>query len=304
MKHVMNRFVRGTALSCLILLTLCVNAPAQSISVSVPVIMLNEQSWSADIRVKNLSPAPVSIISAIAFTVVRSDADGRVYLDSAETWEEMSRSCAAWLKISPRELILPASSWRTLRVSIASPGSLSEGEFWGSLIIRSASGGHVETAARTDTSIIPPPIDNGELSIPIVVRKGTVRTGMEIRGITAIQQGTVAAASRDSAWNNVGTTILVDARRLGNGAYRGTMMASIRREDRTEVATSRRQFSLFWDRRLRFDFPRLKDGLYVLALESRTETQADDPELPLPSPPVHKDVRIHVHGSDVRVIGF
>lgn len=283
----------------LLLLALCTITNAQLVSVSQSALMLNDSLWSIDLKVKNLTSRPLSVISGVAFRIVRSDADGHLYLDSAETWEEMGHSCAAWMKVSPRELMLPARSWRTLRVAVNSPYSLSDGEFWCNLVIKGQPDGELHADARPDstaTELAP----TSELSIPIVVRKGTVATGMEIGKITAHQRIPQVAGSRnDTAWN--GAIVLVDTRRLGNGAYRGTMLASIRKPDGTEVAASRRSYSLFWDRRLRLEFPRLKDGSYTLSLESRTETDPDDPELPIPAPTVHKSVHLRVKGAVVEI---
>lgn len=296
----MNRLVPGlTLISLLLLLTLCTAANAQLVSVSQSPVMLNDSMWSIDLRVKNLTSRPLSVISGVAFRIIRSDDDGHLYLDSAITWEEMGHSCAAWMKVSPRELILPARSWRTLRVAVNSPSSLSDGEFWCNLVIRGQPDGELQADARQDSTVTGL-ATTGELSIPIVVRKGAVATGMEIEKITAHQRIPQVSGSRnDTVWN--GAIVLVDTRRLGNGAYRGTMLASIRKPDGTEVAASTRTYSLFWDRRLRLEFPRLKDGSYVLSLESRTETDDDDAEQPILAPAVHKDVHLRVEGTLVEV---
>lgn len=300
----MNRFAHGSTFFPFLLLALCSAMQGQIISVSPTPLTLNEQSWTVEVKVKNLTPHPVQVSSGVISHVVRSDANGHMYMDSAATWDEMARSCAAWLKISPRGLMLPPNSWRTLRVSIATPHSLSNGEFWGSLVLRGETTGQV--LATADSAFRHAHVATAsDLTIPIVVRKGEVESGLSLGTVTALLQNnhnSKTSRGTDTVWGENSTIVLVNAKRLGNGAYRGTIMASIRRDDGTEVASSRRRYSLLWDRTLRLEFPRIKDGSYVLALESHTEDEEGNPTTPILPSPVTKNVRLVVHGEDVRVM--
>ncbi len=293
----MKRTIPG---AMLLLLLSHATATAQLVSTTPITLELDEQNWLIEMQVKNLAPRPAIVTASVIFQVLRSDSDGNTYVDSAMTWEEMSRSCAAWLKVAPRELLLPANSRRTLRVEVPFPAFLSNGEFWGTLVL-SSDGGEIVTIASADTlSSFTTSSKTQDLLIPIVVRKGAVHTGVAFGEIVARQRGTKAQKPAGPP-GGYSTLVLVDAKRLGNGAYRGTLTASVRRESGSEIAISEQHYSLPWDRRLQMEFPRLQDGVYILELISRSDPQKDAPyEAPIP-PIVERSVRLIVQGDGIMV---
>ncbi len=294
MKHI----ILGAVL--LLLPLISVSTRAQLVSTTPNVVELTEGRWAVDLKVKNLASRPARVQVGVVSRVIRSDAYGNLYPDSAATWDEMSRSCAAWLKVAPRELTLPANSWRTLRVEISSPGSLSSGEFWGNLVLTSDAGGNGIIASTDSSTTFASIQESRDLSVPIMVRKGEVTSGLELGAILAIPRMKGAPAGLHA--REQGTVVLIDARRLGNGAYRGTLTAMIRRENGSEVATNVRNYSLLWDRRLRLEFPQLKNGSYILEVAACAQPQGPNQGEAIAPPLVKRNVRLMVSGERIEVV--
>jgi hypothetical protein len=140
------------------------------------------------------------------------------------------------------------------------------------------------------------------LGVPVSVRKGTVGTGIEIGDARAVcDTAGIKGALGNIIPGDSGVVVIVDTRRTGDSAYRGTMYASVTRDDGSEVAKGEKKFSNLRDLRIRVKLPRIADGSYRLALESKSETNGSTAEAIIPAPPVQKVYRLQVTGATARL---
>jgi len=275
---------------------------AQLISVAPMRVVINSGERSTEVMVKNTSSEPVQVTTDLAFKAVRSDANGNTYLDSNMTAEEKQKSCDSWLKVFPKKFTLEPNSSRTVRVVAMPSDGTPDGEYWSRLILSSQRVQSSRALSATDTA-------NGisaqvnmiaSLGVPVSVRKGSLETGIEIGDIRAIcDTAGIKGAMGNIIPNDSGVVMIVAAKRTGNTAYRGTMTATVTRPDGSVVATSDKKFSALWDMRLRVKLPRITDGSYLVALESKTESNGSTAEAIVPAPPVKKTYRMQVSGLNV-----
>lgn len=280
---------------------------AQLISVAPMRILINSGERSTEVMVKNTSSEPVQVSTDLGFKVVRSDANGNTYLDSNVSADEMKKCCDGWLKVFPKKFTLEPNASRTVRVVAMPPETIDDGEYWSRLVLTSQRVQSSRALSVTDTlSGISAQVNMvTSLGVPVSVRKGSVATGLEIGETRAIcDTAGVKGALGNVIPSDSGVVVIVDTKRTGNSAYRGTMYATVTRDDGTEVAKGEKKFSNLWDLRLRVKLPRVADGNYHLALESRSETNGSTAEAVIPAPPVKKTFRMQVAGTNVRLTGM
>jgi hypothetical protein len=277
---------------------------AQLISVAPMRVLINSGERSTEVMVKNTSTEPVQVTTDLGFKVVRSDANGNTYLDSNVSADELKKTCDSWLKVFPKKFTLEPNASRTVRVVAMPPETLDDGEYWSRLILTSQRVQSSRALSVTDTVAgISAQVNMvTSLGVPVSVRKGTVGTGIEIGDARAVcDTAGVKGALGNIIPGDSGVVVIVDTRRTGNSAYRGTMYASVTRDDGSEVARGEKKFSNLWDLRIRVKLPRIADGSYRLALESKSETNGSTAEAIIPAPPVQKVYRLQVAGATARL---
>ncbi len=113
---------------------------------------------------------------------------------------------------------------------------------------------------------------------------------------TGLQIDSVQAQRLDS-----GIALLVDSKRLGNGVYRGTMIAQLRAADGSEIFQGAREFTNETALRNNFPLPALSAGFYDLTLQSESRRSGTQNEMVLAAPPVSAAYRLAVSDAGIVV---
>ncbi len=173
-----------------------------------------------------------------------------------------------------------------VRVLAVAPAGIDDGEYWGRLVFASL------------PLVVAPPVDTSAqdvstsitlilaTDIPVVFRKGKVATGIEFNVARADVQHSRAR-------------ILVDTRRTGNSAYRGTLFGTISTADGAEVARVEEQFTTEFALRKLLEFPLPGDGSYRMRLEVRSVRTGNAADAAIPAPTVIREYSMNVSGRDV-----
>lgn len=279
-------FSPGAFLRLLLFLVIADTLSAQ-IDVAPVHVLLNSRQRDTEIFVTNSLDETVEVTTRIGFKVLRSDSLGNRRLDTAASAAELSNSCESWIKLYPQKVLLPPRGTRSLRVMILPPESIPDGEYWARLEIMGQRVGR-PGQVNTDTAIVMEIRTRLNVGIPVTFRKGKVETGIAIDDISAQRI--------DS-----GFTLLVDTRRLGNAAYRGTLRATVRGVDGKEILVREREFTNETKLRNSFNLTEIPEGTYDLEIESRSIRTGNNADAVLSAPLVMKSYRLSVSPSDVSV---
>lgn len=274
-------------LAVAILLLSLVSIASAQIEVAPTRVLLNMRERSKEVNIINNSSNPAEVTAELGFKLFRSDSLGRVTVDTVVSSEESMHSCQAWLKVFPRKFILAPGASRMVRVLIVPADSSAEGEYWGRIIFGStpiirAPAEDTTDAIRTNLTM------RIELDIPVIFRKGNVQTGIEFEGISA-KNGPDAALA------------LLDTKRTGNAAYRGTLTTVLKRSDGSELARSEEQYTTEFRLRKRIQLPKLSDGTYTLEVESKSVKRGSANDAVLNAPTVTKTYALTVSKSEIQI---
>jgi hypothetical protein len=122
----------------------------------------------------------------------------------------------------------------------------------------------------------------------VIFRRGNVETGIAVEGLTVRRR-------------EKGLLALLDVRRLGNCAYRGTIRTRIRNSDGEELATAEEQFTAEFSLRRGVRLPQLPPGSYKLDLELVSTKKGGANDVVLAVPPIQKNYDLTVSLTDIHV---
>lgn len=250
--------------------------------------VLTSRARSIEVNISNPSAQPMEVLINTEFTVIRTDSMGRIAIVGSDLDEqERSRDCSSWLKVFPRRLVLPGTSSRTVRILASIPQNAPEGEYWTRLNLDCTP---MEAPAEL------PKLDSGDvalgvsmtsvLSTPVLVRVGTIATGMEISEVHGVL---------DSAQ----LTLVCDLKRMGNSPYRGTVMANVYGPDGTQVASSLAETTVEFMTRTPIVLPALSDGSYRVELAATSIRKGSMSEIVVPADEVKREYTMVVSGLTV-----
>ncbi|MEP7217797.1 MAG: hypothetical protein ABI876_02715 [Bacteroidota bacterium] len=253
-------------------------------------VILSLRERSQEVNLTNPTSERVEVTTDLGFRLLQSDSLGRVTLRSDASNEELSKSCRDWVKIFPHRFTLAPGESRSVRVLILPPDSIPDGEYWGRAVFGS-SPVSVEpsvlgdSAAQIETRLTM----KIELDIPIIFRKGNAETGISIEGV----------AMRGDA---KGTFALIDLRRSGNSAYRGTLSAHVQNAEGKEIAGASDQFTTEFSLRKSLRFPKLAVGSYTIEIESVTMKKGAANDAVITAPTIRKKYFVTVSASGIAIL--
>jgi P pilus assembly chaperone PapD len=268
------------------LLLSAVSAFAQ-ISVFPTRVMLAARERSREVTVQNPTDKSLEITAGFGYKLIRSDSVGTLRLDSMmQNDEERAKSCRNWLKCFPRKFTLAPGASQKIRIMASAPDTIADGEYWGRLVLTPVQvGAPVVAGSDTSAGIASELTMIFALDIPVVYRKGKPSTGIAIDAITTQS-------------DSVGMVLLVDSRRIGNSAYRGTMSAIVKDASGGEVARIGSQFTNEFILRQAFRLPSLGAGEYRLELLSESVRTGSAAEAVIPASAVVKEYDLHISAAN------
>lgn len=274
----------------LVALLLCSLAASAStahaqISITPTRVIVTAPHRSGEVLAVNPLDRPLVVTTRVMFMVIRNDSTGAMVYDSVPRGD--ARSCAEWVQVFPRKFTMEPGTKRTVRLLIAPPDSISDGEYMARVEFAGLPVDRPATA-DADTSTIRPRISvRLALNIPVVYRKGALVTNIDMN---------VVGVQIDSLLH-----ISLGLRPTGNSIYRGTLFSTIRSSSGTEVATAENQFVSEVPYIYPLSFPKLLPGSYTLDIESQTVRKGTAADAVIPAPATKRTFQLTVVGTTVAV---
>ncbi len=286
------RFFLRSIAPCLLLLAGSADILLAQIEVSPVRVLLTSRQRDIEVFVSNPLDEAVEVETRFGFKVLRSDSLGNRTLDTVASAGEMANSCRNWLKLYPQKLTLPPRSTRSVRIIATPPEAIADGEYWARLELIGEKVGRAKPVTVDTNGISVDLKMRLNVGIPITYRKGQVETGVAISNVQARRVDT-------------NLMVMIDTRRLGNAAYRGTLKAVLRGADGSDLAAREDEFTNEHELRnvLNFTNVPLPEGRYKLDIESRSVRTGTVSEMVLAAPPVTRSYSLLVSGSEIRVEG-
>lgn len=272
----------------LFLLLVGSNMAVAQITIAPTRVVISGRENDAEVTISNPTGDPLEVTAQFGFAIFRSDSMGHLFFDAPRTEAEREVSCDKWLKLFPKRFVLPPGESRSVRVLATFPEGLADGEYWARLRFLGNRMEPAKPADPNDTNVRAKIDIKLSIEVPVMVRKGLVQTGMSFEGISTRRDSTT-------------TKLLVDMKRQGNSAYRGTIFGKLRRPDGSEIELPESSFTMEFAIRQVIPLPALSDGTYSLVLEARSVRKGSAAEVTLPAPTVTQQFELVVQGNNARV---
>jgi hypothetical protein len=256
-------------------------APAilRAVYVSPTAVFMDDEHRSAQVTLGNSSDFAEEVSVELKFGFLDTDSAGTPFIRLVDDPPAEFPSAVEWLRLFPLRLRLESGDKQILRVMAQPPADLPAGEYWSRLIVTARRA--PPTLAGADTALRVGLNLEIRLVTSIAYRRGTVTTGVALRGVSATAAG-------DSL------SVLVGMARAGNAAYLGTARFEVLDRDGRPVRSWATPVAVYYPIHRRFVFPLegLAPGDYLLRVRVEA-TRADMPEgTVLPAAPVADSVAV------------
>jgi hypothetical protein len=196
-----------------------------------------------------------------------TDSSGAVVYRLLDSASQGDPSAARFVAIYPKRILLSPGARQVVRLVATPPANLAEGEYWGRFVIRS-NPQTVLSVTGADPGVRAGLQLEMRTVLPVLYRRGSVRTGVEIRSLTA---------------TTLADSVIVRAvlARQGNAAFLGNALLELKDSTGSVRASSRITVAIHLDQNRRFVLP-MPPALRGLArgLSAQLTLSADRGDLP------------------------
>jgi P pilus assembly chaperone PapD len=185
---------------------------AQAVTVSPTALYISARNPSGLLTLINSSARAEEIEIGFGFGYAHFDTSGAVRVTVADSAPGGEPAATAWLRAFPRRLLLQPGQRQVVRITVVAPAGLTDGEFWGRVLIKSRGGeppieqtqGQVRMQLNVETTF----------ATAVFFQKGALTTAVHVDA---------AAAQRMKD----GVQFTIDLTRTGNAAYLGRVHAEV-----------------------------------------------------------------------------
>jgi len=131
--------VLGGALAVIGLIAFSTRA-AYAVTVSPTALYITSRNPSALLTLINTGTRPEEIELTIGFGYPVSDSAGVLRVDIVDSGREGDPSLTSFLRVFPRRLVLQPGQRQVVRVMVAMPAGVADGEYWGRVLVKSRGG--------------------------------------------------------------------------------------------------------------------------------------------------------------------
>ena len=261
-------------------------AAVHAAQIAPHVVFIDHTTRSGTLHLANNGTTPEEVTIAVKFGYPDTDSVGNVYVRLIDSPDSAQPSAAGWIHVFPTRMILKPGAFQTVRLLAEPPAGLPDGEYWTRLV--STARGRRTVVSGADSSA-GKSLPSASLAvetrtiIPVLYRKGAVRTGVGVgRFRAAVQEDSIVARVR--------------LRRQGNAAYLGTTIFRLVGGSGQEVRKWELPVAIYYqlDRRYTFPLNSLAPGRYVLHLDVTTARTDVNQINILPASPVADSTTLEV----------
>jgi hypothetical protein len=253
---------------------------AQGLVVAPHAIYLDHRTRGAFVVLYNPGSEAVEASVSFLFGYPVTDSAGHLTLYEPDSVTAEMPAAHRWLEAFPKRVSVPPLTRQTVRLLAHPPQGLPDGEYWARVVITAKGGSIPVTSADTSNIQIGLSLEVRSI-LPLIYRKGPVRTGLAVASI----------ATTKSADSLVARPHL---RREGTAAYTGTAKGALIDANGKSLATFSEPIAVYYEAEPAFPLPvkGLPPGNYRLRLEFATERPDIAPELLLRAPVLRDSVEV------------
>jgi hypothetical protein len=203
---------------------------AQAVTVSPNALFIDSRTRSGVLTLYNPSSTAEEIEITFAFGYPRSDAMGLVSVALSDTAPTGDPSVLGFVRAFPRRLRLEPGQRQTVRILMQPTAGLSEGEYWGRVLIHSRGGR--------------PPVEQQQGGIRMQIELETVIVGAVNYRNGAVKTGLAMDSARASVVGD-SVRVVADVLRKGNAAYLGHMKIELVAADGRVLGTEEEDIAVY-----------------------------------------------------------
>lgn len=255
-------------------------AGAQGVVVAPHAVYVDARTRSAAITLYNPGSEAVEAGISFLYGYPVTDSAGNFMLLEPDSVTPDMPAASRWVDAFPKRVSIPPLARQTVRLLARPPAGLPDGEYWARVVVTAKGGSLPVTSADTAGIQIGLSLEVRTV-IPLIYRKGALRTGISVATIKSARKG-------DSL------EVRAHLRREGTAAYTGTARGALVNAAGKTVATFSEPIAVYYDAEPAFALPvtSLPSGSYRLRLEFSGERPDIAPDVLLRSPVVRDSVEI------------
>jgi P pilus assembly chaperone PapD len=272
---------RSCRVAAVLLLGLARSLTAQGVVVAPHAVYMDHRSRGASITLYNPGAEPIEAGISFFFGYPVTDSAGNFTLIEPDSVTPDLPAASRWVEAFPRRMSIPPLSRQTVRLLARPPAGLPDGEYWARVVV-TARGGALPVSGVADSAGIRIGLTLELRTIlPLIYRKGALRTGVSIQSVTTERRG-------DSL------EIRTRLTRQGTAAFTGVARGNLVDGAGRSVAAFSEPIAVYYDAEPAFALPvaQLSAGQYRLRLEVASERTDIAPELLLRAPTARDSVAV------------
>jgi len=253
---------------------------AQGVVVAPHAVYLEHRTRSASITLYNPGADATEVGISFLYGYPVTDSAGNFTLFEPEKVDSSMPAASGWIEAFPRRVTIAPLARQTVRLLARPPTGLADGEYWARVMI-SAKGGSVPVTGADSSDIQVGLTLEVRTVIPLIYRKGVLRTGVSLSRVSVARQGDSLA-------------IRARLTREGSSAYVGTARGVLLNPGGRTVATFSEPIAVYYEAEPAFALPvaGLPAGRYRLRLELTSERSDIAPELLLRAAPIRDSLEV------------
>lgn len=233
--------------------------------VAPTVLFMSDQSRFGTFVVMNRSNTPQEISISFRFGFPESDSAGITRMEYSDTAMERLHSCQEWLKGFPQKFIVNPGQQQVVRLLVAPPTGIADGEYWTRLVTSSTP--QAKTIDTVRTGITANITFVLEQITTIIYKQGNASTTVDLPSIEIRQ---------DSSSVNV----VAHVTHGGNSPFFGKVTAAVKDKAGNNLYSEEQTIAVYRDNMLfKFSIPasRFPEGSYTADVKLTSE-RSDIPE--------------------------
>lgn len=228
-----------------VLVSLLIIVPAADLLAGVltapTVVIMSDRERTSRMIIRNPSSTPKEIEIRMGFGIPVSDSLGNVNVDLFDTTKVDPRSCADWIKVFPRKLVLAGNGSQTIRFIASPPRGLEDGEYWARVIVKSQ-----------ESKVNIPTAEEGQITTTLNM---IMQTAISLKYRTGDLVSKLAMSDVEATIGDGAVDILMDLQNLGNISYVGRLICRLLDADGNEIGLKIVDLAVYRDLKRKVTIP-------------------------------------------------